>query len=431
VTDTTERTEEKTPEPTPAEQRTALVRLLAFLGFAAFLAVATGTWKTVAVVVALIVMIMLHELGHFLTARWGGMKATEFFLGFGPRLWSVRKGETEFGVKAIPAGGYVKILGMHNLDRIEDPADEPRTYRQQSFLRRLSVAVSGSGMHFLLALTLLFTVNAIVGVPAPTLEVGNISKLEAGPSPAEEAGFRLGDRIVAVDGQRFDEWDDLPPYIRSRPGQELRFTVERDGQQVELVARPIDLQQVKPAEADVPPVDRPTGFIGIGPDIGFERVNPLVAAGRSVKQLGVGLWEVLKALGGIFSPSGVGSYFDVLTDNPAAGGDGGDTRFLSPVGFVRMASQAADTGIFEVLQLLIAINLFVGVFNLLPLLPLDGGHVAIAVYEAIRTKIARRRYYVDVTKLMPATYLVFMVLVFLGVTSLYLDITRPLNNPFQ
>ena len=119
--------------PTPEEQRSAFVRLVVVLAAAALATVVTGTTKTVLVVVAVLTMIMLHELGHFLTAKWGGMKVTEFFVGFGPRLWSVRKGETEYGVKALPLGGYVKIIGMHNLDVIEDPADEPRTYRQKPF----------------------------------------------------------------------------------------------------------------------------------------------------------------------------------------------------------------------------------------------------------------------------------------------------------
>src|SRR5687767_10271383 len=172
-----ERTRKKAP-PTAAEQRSALVRLIVVLVAAALATVVTGTTKTVLVVVALITMIMLHELGHYLTAKWGGMKVTEFFVGFGPRLWSVRKGETEYGVKALPLGGYVKIIGMHNLDPVEDPADEPRTYRQQSFGRRLSVAVAGSTMHFIIAFLLFFAVNAVVGVPTVTTRIGGLVTLE-------------------------------------------------------------------------------------------------------------------------------------------------------------------------------------------------------------------------------------------------------------
>ena len=414
---------------TPQEQRVALLRLIAMVLFGVGLAVATGTISTVAVVIALIVMIMLHELGHYVTAKWGGMKVTEYFLGFGPRLWSVRRGETEYGVKAIPAGGYVKIIGMNNLDQV-DPADEPRTYRQKSYPRRLAVAVAGSTMHFIIAFVLLWVIGAVIGVPTATLQVGSISRLESGPSPAEAAGFRLGDRVVSVDGRRFTRWSELPAYIRERPGQDLRFVVEREGRPVELVARPADRRLL--GDPDAGGGSEPVGFIGIGPEVVFDKKGPVAATLEAGKDLGEGLVVVTKALGSIFSPSGAQRYLQVLTGNvPEGAGDGGDSRFLSPVGFTRVASQAAEQGIFEVLQLLIAINLFVGVFNLLPLLPLDGGHVAIATYEAIRSKISRRRYQVDVAKLMPATYLVFMLLVFIGVSSLYLDIVRPLNNPFQ
>ncbi|MDQ3107467.1 MAG: site-2 protease family protein, partial [Actinomycetota bacterium] len=220
--------------PTPAEQRSALVRLLVVLAAAAFATVATGTTKTVLVVVALITMIMLHELGHYLTARWGGMKVTEFFVGFGPRLWSVRKGETEYGVKALPIGGYVKIIGMHNLDVIEDPADEPRTYRQKPFLRRLSVAVAGSTMHFIIAFLLFFVVNTFVGVPTVTNRIGGLVTLDGVESPAQAAGLEVGDTIAAIDGQRFTEWDDVKTYISDRPGAPLALTVVRDGREVAL-----------------------------------------------------------------------------------------------------------------------------------------------------------------------------------------------------
>ena len=107
-------------------------------------------WSMLVVIAALIVTIALHELGHYLTAKWSGMKVTEYFLGFGPRIWSFRRGETDYGVKAIPAGAYVKIIGMNSYEEV-DPADESRTYRQQSYPRRLAVAVGGSAMHFLIA----------------------------------------------------------------------------------------------------------------------------------------------------------------------------------------------------------------------------------------------------------------------------------------
>ena len=235
------------PVMEPNEQRSALVRLALILVAAIVAATVTGVTKTVAVVLAIIVMIMLHELGHFLMAKSADMKVTEFFLGFGPRLWSVRKGETEYGVKAIPAGGYVKIIGMHNLEEVP-PEDEPRTYRQKPVWRRLSVAVAGSTMHFLIAIVLLFTLVSFVGLvryDRPTLRVGEITKFTSGQSPAQRSGFRLGDKIVSVDGQAIGNWDDIPPYIRSHAGKQLTFVVERDGQQVTLTPTPVDLRTVR------------------------------------------------------------------------------------------------------------------------------------------------------------------------------------------
>lgn len=415
------------PPPTEEEQRAALRRLSLVLLAGTLAAIVSGTVRTVAVVLALIAMVMLHELGHYLTGKWSGMKVTEFFLGFGPRLWSVRRGETEYGVKAIPAGGYVKIVGMNNLEEVE-PEDEPRTYRQQSYPRRLAVGLAGSAMHFVIAFILLWTVTAVVGVPRPTLAIGGISRLTSGPSPAEEAGFRLGDRIVSVDGTKFAEWDDLPAYIRARPGRQLRFVLERDGSVIELAATPADLSKVE--VEGLARATEPVGFIGITPQWVSERENPFLAVGKAAWRTGDGILEVGQVLGRVFTPDGVGRYVSGLSEAPSDP-DADDVRFLSPVGFTRLASQAADTGIFEVLQLLILINLFVGVFNLLPLLPLDGGHVAIATYEAIRSRIERRRYQADVARLLPVTYAVFLLIVFLGATSLYLDIVRPLSNPFQ
>ncbi|MBW3615645.1 MAG: site-2 protease family protein [Actinobacteria bacterium] len=437
---TTERqsTEEPVRPPSPEERVSALARFLLLTAAVAAATVATGTTKTVAVVVALIVMIMLHELGHFLTAKWGGMKVTEFFVGFGPRLWSFRKGETEYGVKAIPAGGYVKIIGMNNLDKIEDPADEPRTYRQQPFPQRFAVAVAGSTMHFLIAFVLLFLINAVVGVPGASLTIGELTRLRAGSSPAEEAGFQVGDRIVSIDGQTFQSWSDIPPYIRSRPGQELRFVVERGERAVELVARPADLSKVE--VEGIPATPEPTGFVGIGPKIEFAKRDPITSVGlaarqfvggdyspENAEQVVPGLLDNAGALVGIFSPSGLSSYWRTLQGQEQADRPDGGARFLSPVGFVRVAGQAADTGLFQVLLLLVAINLFVGLFNLLPLLPLDGGHVAIAVYEAVRSKITGKPHRADVAKLLPLTYAVVLVMVFLGISALYLDIVRPLN----
>jgi membrane-associated protease RseP (regulator of RpoE activity) len=410
------------------EQRRAIYRLAMIIGAGVLAAAITGVAKTVAVVIAIVVMIMLHELGHFATAKWADMKVTEYFLGFGPRLWSIRRGETEYGIKAIPAGGYVKIIGMTNLEEV-DPADESRTYRQKPFWRRLSVAVAGSTMHFIIAFVLLWVLFAFVGNPGiPKPIVNAISELQDGRSPADEAGIQLGDRILSVDNHPVKTWEDLPDYIQARPNQPIDFEIQRAGQVIHLTVTPVDRSKhhAAPSKNAGPDPTKPTGFVGIGPLVPVQKYDPITAVGHAGAQLGSYTKATLGALGHLATFQGLQSYSDQLTGKATGPPTKDTTRFLSPIGLVRVAHQAVDVGLFQVLNLLILINVFVGIFNMVPLLPLDGGHVAIAVYEKIRSRFSGRRYFADVAKMMPVTYMVFLLLVFLGVTSLYLDIVRPL-----
>jgi RIP metalloprotease RseP len=349
------------------------------------------------------------------------MKVTEYFLGFGPRLWSIRRGETEYGVKALPFGGYVKITGMTNLEEV-DPADEPRAYRQKPYLRRLSVALAGSTMHFLLAFVLLFALFFVTGRPGdPTNQVGSLYALSTGPSPAQAAGFRVGDRIVAVDGKKFATLDLQGQYIRSKPGQQIDVTVDRKGQLIDLHPTPVDLSKVTVEGTPVTATpNQPDGFIGIGysvPTLHYGFISSIDRSGGLFVDVSARTFD---ALGSLLSAHGVTAYGHMLTSTKAADAPNA-VRFSSPVGIVRVANQAAKTGISDVLTLLILINIFVGIFNLLPLLPLDGGHVAIATYEAVRSRKGRH-YHADVAKLMPLTYGVFLLLVFIGGSALFLDV---------
>ncbi|HEY1635548.1 MAG TPA: M50 family metallopeptidase [Acidimicrobiales bacterium] len=423
----------------PAEQRRAAVRLLLVVGAGVAAAVLTGTTGTLVVVLAIVIMIMLHELGHFATAKWGHMKVTEYFLGFGPRLWSIHRGETEYGVKAIPAGGYVKILGMSNLEEV-DPADEPRTYREQPFGRRLSVAVAGSAVHFILAFLILWVLFSFVGVPSGNqVAVGGFSTIEGTASPAKQAGLQPGDVFVSVDGRALSSSDQLVSYIQSHAGQPVTVVVKRRGDTQTIRVTPLDERTVKvQGQPAPPPSSTPYGIIGVQLTSPVETTNPIAAVGRSTVDLGRFSWDTLAALGSVFSPHGISNYTHEVTSptgntgnqSQATTSNSNSPRFESPIGIVRLASEASHAGLREVLLLLFSINVFVGLFNLFPMLPLDGGHVAIAVYEKARSRRGRR-YHVDVAKLLPATYLVFLVLVVLGVTAIYMDVTHPLANPFQ
>jgi membrane-associated protease RseP (regulator of RpoE activity) len=365
------------------------------------------------------------------------MKVTEYFLGFGPRLWSIHRGETEYGVKAIPAGGYVKIIGMSNLEEV-DPADEPRTYRQQPFGRRLSVAVAGSAVHFILAFLILWVLFSFVGVPnGNNVAVGGFSTIEGTASPAKQAGLQPGDVFVSVDGRALSSPDQLVSYIQSHAGQPVTVVVKRHGDTQTVRVTPIDERTVRvQGQPAPPPSSTPYGIIGVQLTAPVQTTNPIAAVGRSTTDLGRFSWDTLKALGSVFSPHGISNYTHQVTSptgntgNQSQQSASNSPRLESPIGIVRLASQASHAGLRDVLTLLFSINVFVGLFNLFPMLPLDGGHVAIAVYEQARSRRGRR-YHVDVAKLLPATYLVFLVLVVLGVTAIYMDVTHPLANPFQ
>ena len=411
------------------------LRILAvFAALAAIWVLASPVW--VFVILAIVLMLFLHELGHYLTARRAGMLVTEFFIGFGPRIWSFRRGEVEYGLKAIPAGAYVRIVGMSNLDEV-DPADEARTYRQQPFWQRFSVAVAGSTMHFLLAFVLLFTL--FVGFGEPDRSAWTIDRItpsealrqngEQVASPAVEAGLQPGDRILAVDDVTIDEFTDLKDVIETRPGETVTLAVDRDGDTFETTTT---LLAQGPDGAE-------EGFLGVSPDVPLRTLGPIAAIQRSASTFG----EVV--VGSVSSiPKGVSSLFQAAADSTSSdepstptvsdegvSSDPNQNRIVSIYGAARLGEQAVALGMATVLILFAMINIFIGIFNLLPLLPLDGGHVAIAVYEKFREwRLGNnRRYFVDVGKLLPVTYAVVMVMVGIGVLTLYMDVINPIDLP--
>lgn len=405
--------------PEEGDRLQKLLRLGLVAAVTVFLGVRLGL-STVAVILALVFMIFMHELGHYITARAAGMKVTEFFIGFGPRLWSFRRGETEYGLKAIPAGAYVRIIGMSNLEEV-DPSEEHRTYRQQPYWRRLSVAVAGSTMHFLMAIVLLFVVLVGFGVSETNDRIGAITE----DSAAAEAGLELGDEIVEVDERTFGEFSDLSAYLRARPGERVDILVDRDGERIELNAT---LGDRNPATGER------VGFLGVGPDSEQVRSNPIDAAATAVSTTGSTIWQSARGIVSIFSFAGISDYVDTLGNSVRNSGEASvedsTSRPVSIVGATRLASQATSSSLAEGLTFLALINVTIGVFNLVPLLPLDGGHVAIATYERIRSR-GSRRYFADIAKMLPVTYAVFAVLVVLGVSSVLLDLRNPIANPFQ
>ena len=421
-------------------QRAAFVRLVAVVAAGVVLAAVLHGLPVLVVILALVVMVMVHELGHFTAAKLSGMKVTEYFLGFGPRLWSVRRGETEYGVKAIPAGGYVRIVGMTNAEAV-DPADEPRSYRQATFPRRLAVAVAGSFMHFVMAFLLLWAMFAFSGWPTGATQgvVASVARFASGPSPALRAGLRPGDVLVSVDGHHYGQVQQFIDFIQAHQGHQITLVVRRGSANRTFRLRPVDGHReqlrhdgvLEPASTVHKARD---GIIGVGLDVLNVQgtINPASAVARAGSMLGSVTAQTGQGIARIFSLHGLGSFaHDVLhagrtstASGTASGSGSSGGQVLSIVGAVQIGAQAASQNVSELLYILVAINVFVGMVNLFPMLPLDGGHVVIAVYERVRSRRGRA-YHADVAKLMPVAYLFLAFMVLFGIGALYMNIVQP------
>jgi membrane-associated protease RseP (regulator of RpoE activity) len=411
-----------------SSDRRGLLRLGVIVVLIAALSMALDIGGAVIVVTAILSMIMLHEFGHFITARWAGMRVTDFYVGFGPEIWSIKRGDTRYGVRALPAGGYVKVIGMNSLEEIA-PEDEPYTYRAKNYWQRLRFASAGSVMHFLIAFVLMVVLLAGFGIEdrdaPPTTTLDGVTKSfdnDGELAPAYAAGIRAGDAIVGINGQAVTTWKQVSDTIHDATGQQLQVTVDRDGRRFSVPVTPIDPRTAAQKKADG--VER-MGFVGIQPRAKFDQPSLPVAvwrAGFEVKEITVLSTE---ALFGLFTPESAKNYGAQLTRTGPADPEEEGNRLLSPVGIARIADASAERGVAQVLWLLIAINVFVGIFNMVPLPPFDGGHVAVATYEAIRSRITKRRYMADMNKLLPVAYAVVTALFLLSVSALWLDIVHP------
>ena len=361
-------------------------------------------------VLGIVASVVLHEVGHFVTARRSGMKVTQFFIGFGPRLWSTRRGEVEYGVRLLPLGAFVRIIGMNNLDEV-DPEDEPRTYRQQAFGPRLLVVSAGSLMHAVVAVVLLVGVYATAG---PIDETGEVQVVNvADSSPAEVAGVRVDDRIVSMDGVAVSSRSEVVDAIQQRaPGARVDLVIERDGALLEIEAG---------LGANPNPGFEGVAYLGVATDsTGRVRAPLHEAVGRGVSDLGLGVWDSLRGVAVVLNPVNVISH--VVGSN-----DDVTTRPTTLVGATQVSGAVGERdGVAGVITVLAAVNIFVGVINMAPLLPLDGGHASIVIYERLRSRRGRR-YQADVAKMMPVATAVVTVLGLLLLAGLYLDITRPLG----
>jgi membrane-associated protease RseP (regulator of RpoE activity) len=412
------------PEGNPAR----VLQLVVALVLIAAVFIALGWGYLLLFIAILFAIVMLHEFGHFVTAKRAGMKVTEYFVGFGPRLWSVRRGETEYGVKAIPAGGYVRIVGFTSTEEVPDE-DEDRAYRQQPFHQRIIVASAGSAMHFLIALVLAFVLVFTFGQTTNNYKVAALEHWPGQTTPAALAGLRAGDTIVSIDGKSFANPNSMTAVIKRSAGTPLTLGVERDGKLIHLTATPESGKGIKVAGQSLG--DR--GYLGVTIGTATKSVGPLAAPGAAVSTL----WQVadqeVTGIGQVFSPSGLSSMWHQLTNSNYAQSVANNPqlapRASSIVGIANLGAQSEQAGLASVLILLIAINIVFGLLNMLPMVPLDGGHVAIASYEWIRTKKGQAYYRADITKLFPVAAVFIALLAFVSLSAMYLDITHPLHLP--
>jgi membrane-associated protease RseP (regulator of RpoE activity) len=408
--------------------------------------------------------IALHEIGHLLPGKLFGVKTTQYFVGFGKTLWSKRVGETEYGFKAIPLGGYVRFVGMFPPNKqgqiraartgvfqaMADnarsaewqdirPEDDGRLFYQKRSWQKLIIMAGGPTMNILLAFLILLGVSMTYGVYRTQLEItqvqecivvqGSTDTTCAGkpPTPAAQSGIKPGDVVVAFNGQPVSSWDQVSVLIRDNMDRTAQLSVLRDGARVELPAVNTVITGVR--DRYDPSKRVAAGFFGVVPLQEKQRGGPIAVAGD--------MWEMTKATAVAlmdFPAKVFYTGYNLVTGKPR------DIYGpMSILGASRAAGEIASTDkigsadkLASGLTVLGSVNLFVALFNFIPLLPLDGGHIAGAIYEAIKRGVARLRRrpdpgFVDTAKMLPVAYVVGIVILISGVVLILADIIDPIK----
>jgi len=425
-------------------------------------------------VVVLLGSIALHEVGHMVPAKRFGVRVSQYMVGFGPTLWSRTKGETEYGVKALPLGGYVRLIGMYPTDEAVGareprgwwqrvaadaraasaseirPGEDHRAFYRLSTPKKLVVMLGGPVMNLVIAVVLLLVAYVGIGVPVAGTTVATVSQCivaadaPAGtactdddpPAPAAAAGVRPGDRLVSYDGVEVTSWGQVSGLIRDSGDRTVTLVVERDGRLVDLTVTPVVAERpvvgddgLAVTDASGAVVTREVGFLGVGPTEEIQRQS----VGDALAVAADATWQTARVV--VTLPQRVAD----LVSTTVAGGERDQTSIVGPVGVGRFAGEIASMDSQPVamraaglLSTLAMLNLALFVFNLLPLPPLDGGHVVAALWEGARRQVARLRGRTrtrpsDSALLVPLAYTVFVLLGGVGLLLVYLDIVNPVT----
>ncbi|MFI8594705.1 M50 family metallopeptidase [Microbacterium sp. NPDC078428] len=424
-------------------------------------------------IVGLAVSIALHEIGHLVPAKRFGVRVGQYMIGFGPTLFSRRRGETEYGVKALPIGGYISMAGMYppppeerdaaasgtrsgragggffatmvqdaraaNADTMVD-ADDDRVFWRLPVWKRIVIMLGGPLMNLVLAIVLFAILFTGIGVQQASTTIASISECIAPAgstqtecsasdpaAPAAEAGLRPGDRILAIDGSPVASFDEASAIIRDSPDRQLTFTIERDGRQSAVAVTPM-LAERPATDAAGEATTEAVGFVGFSPTAEYVRQPVWAGPEAAIENVG--------AVAGVIVQLPV-----KLTDTAISlftGSERDPDGPLSVVGVGRLAGEVAaiDAPVLNrvagILGLLASLNIALFVFNLIPLLPLDGGHIVVALWDGIKRAWAKsfRRPPpgpVDATKLVPVTFVVVVLLIGMGAVLILADLVNPIQ----
>jgi membrane-associated protease RseP (regulator of RpoE activity) len=360
---------------------------------------------------AIVLFVTAHEAGHFIAAKAVGMKATQFFFGFGPKIWSIQRGETEYGFKWIPLGGYVRIIGMNPLEEIA-PEDMGRTYREKKFWEKSIVVLAGVGMNFLIAFLLFYAILLSNGIPDPQPIVEEVVPTVTADgvetaSPAVVAGLEPDDAIVGIGPYSVAGWEDVTEALVAVGPGPTTIDVDRSGQ---VLTIEVDLVENTLPDGTV------TGFLGVSPYDSRYYPGPVETIGLAGQNVWNGVRFTFVAMGDMLRPSSLAQYLGVFAGNTDIDPE---IRPVSPIGIVNIGTQTES--LVALVGILALVNVILATINLLPLFPLDGGHFAVALYEKLTGREA------NVRRLAPVAAAVIGLFAFLGFVAIILDVVDPIS----